>query len=276
MRVKRAAIFMYKSNGRTKHITGAMREGFRRSGIAADVVTNGYGHDADIAVAYGWNHAGAFRKYRETDRPFIYIDLGYWNRRPKGQPREGHHRVAVNAWDTAIAMQPERPADRFNMLDVQVKPWKTTNSGGVLITGMSAKAALTHGFIAGQWEREAVKIVKGVTSRPINLRPKPISKRAAMEPIESVLARSYALVTHHSNTAVDAIVNGVPYYCVKGVAKRLSIEQLSADMFINPPIMDDAQRMQLLYDIAYTQWTPQEMRSGELWEYLNKCVLDFV
>lgn len=272
MSVKTAAVYAHKSNGRTKHIAAALREGFRRHGIRCSIITSGSGIVADIAAGYGWNHAQVFARYRKQKLPYLFFDLGYWDRRPSKQPREGYHRVAVNSWDSDDSMLPGQSADRFNKLNIRTKPWKDpTEPAGVLITGMSAKSAATHGYRPHEWERNALNMVKAVFKGRVDLRAKPSSKKVVCEPIEVALRRSRFLVTHHSNTAVDALVNGVPYYCVKGVARRLSEKYITSDVIDNPRYITDAERNQLLYDIAYTQWTPQEIRTGELWEYLKNA-----
>lgn len=268
----RVSIYCHKPSGRTKYITKALYDGFVKHGVKVNInrtctVTS------DIAIAYGWIHEKVFRAYREAGKSFIYFDLGYWGRRPVGNAREGYHRIAINSWDTLNCMKTDCDSDRFNRLKINVKEQKYTNrSGPVLITGMSQKAAWTHGLLNNPWEKTAMDLLRKETNRTITLRHKPISKNVYQEPIENVLLRSCFLVTHHSNTAVDALVNGVPYYCVKGVAKPLSQEAITHEIIEQPRCVNDSERMQLLYDIAYCQWTPKEMRTGEMWEYVKQCV----
>ncbi len=272
MRIKSAAVYAHKSNGRTKHMANALREGFRRHGIYTRIVTSGSGIVADIAAAYGWNHAPVFARYRKQGLNYLYFDLGYWNRRPQKQPREGYHRFALNSWDSDDCLLPDRPSDRFDSLNIHPKPFRNPSEpGGVLITGMSNKAAQTHGYRPGQWERDALSLVKAISQDPVTLRTKPTSKRVVVEPIETALRRSRFLVTHHSNTAVDALVNGIPYYCIKGVARRLSAKHITRNSIEKPPVVSEVDRMQLLRDIAYVQWTPQEIRNGNFWEYMKNA-----
>lgn len=271
----RVAIYAWKPSGRTMHIAQAMHKGFTKHGIKSRIVRDRKDIQGDLAVAYGWNHEPIFKRFQKEGLNYIYFDLGYWNRRPSKHAREGFHRVAVNSWCSSEYLPENAPCDRFNRLKIDLKPLTLNEDGHVLVTGMSAKAAGTHGLRPGQWERDTIGILRQYTNRTITLRQKPTKRNPNIQTIEDALNSSYMLITHHSNTAVDALVNGVPYYCKKGVARRLSVNKVDANIMENPPIVDDHERLKLVNSIAYCQWTPEEMRTGELWEYLKNNVSVF-
>ena len=77
-------------------------------------------------------------------------------------------------------------------------------------------------------------------------------------------AGCWALVTHHSNAAVDALAAGIPVFCEDGAASLLSMPRL-ADIE-NPPLPEG--RAQFFADLAYCQWSVPEMASGACWDYL--------
>ena len=122
----------------------------------------------------------------------------------------------------------------------------------------------------------AIETLAKASRREIVYRPKPSWKQAraidgasyAKEgQIESILDGAHALVTHHSNTAIDAIAAGVPVHCETGVGSILST--VSLDDVENPRVPSDAERLSLLQDVAYLQWSIAEMRSGVCWDYLR-------
>jgi hypothetical protein len=198
--------------------------------------------------------------------------LGYWNRRPPTSPLDGHYRLAINAWDTAIQMRRGCPDDRFKALGIVLKP---PQSGGkeVLIAAMSVKAAKIHGYDLNQWEDEITARIKRFGMKyPITLRGKPSKKKRATETIEAALSRARILVTRHSNAAVDALVNGVPFYAEHGVAASLSVKNLTCETLTDPVFCTDQERNQLLCDIAYAQWSPPEMRTGKAWEHIRSLI----
>ena len=82
-----------------------------------------------------------------------------------------------------------------------------------------------------------------------------------------MLTGAHALVTHHSNMALEALAFCVPYYCESGAAAALSIKLSELE---NPPMPFYADRWQLLSNVCYAQWNVAEMRSGEAWASLEK------
>jgi len=75
----------------------------------------------------------------------------------------------------------------------------------------------------------------------------------------------HAVVTHHSNIAIDALVNGVPAFCWSGAATCMSLQDLAQ---IEKPLRPPA-REQWLANIAWCQWTVGEMASGAMWRQLK-------
>jgi hypothetical protein len=272
------SLYSLANHGRAGNIAQALAEGFRRHGIEAAVHTRWRGAPAgDMAIAYGWKHEPVFNAYKAAGRRFAYFDMGYFNRRPgrdKGGSREGHHRLAVDGWDTAETMVRGCPSDRWDDLEIEVLPDRAGIAvGAVLIAGMSDKAAGTHGFKPGQWEADTLARVRAAGASNIIMRAKP-ANLDSVEPIASVLARTSLVITHHSNVAVDGLVSGVPCYARKGVGKLVSRPD-----FISPegdltwlPSPPLAERRALLADVAYAQWTPDEMRSGAAWDHIRRII----
>ncbi len=83
--------------------------------------------------------------------------------------------------------------------------------------------------------------------------------------MEAALADCWAVVTLHSNVAVDALMAGIPVNVAEGVAAEFSTPLAQ----IETPRMPEG-REQLFADIAYCQWTPAEMASGACWSHLLK------
>jgi hypothetical protein len=264
-----------EDGGRSRHIAEALAEGFRRHGYQV-ATTYAYGAvQGDLVAAYGWRNAPVFQAYKAAGAHFLYVDLGYWNRKPSNGPRDGHHKVSLDDWCPTACMRRGCPDDRFRALNIEVR--NTRPGRNVLIAGMSAKSAAHHGYAPDQWEKAAIAELQRATPRPLVYRPKPSWQGAVPlpgagysvgnVPLADLLAGAHMLVTHHSNAAVDAIVAGVPVYCEKGVGSLLSTASLS-DVEA-PRRSSDAERRALLADISYCQWTPAEMRSGICWDYMR-------
>lgn len=227
-----------------------------------------------VAVFYGFTPTlrAIMADYQKEGLRAVYIDLGYWG-------REGllcHHKIVVNArHPTAYFQNVKHKPDRARALGVVAKPWREDGKN-ILLAGMGQKAATVEGKLPEAWERSAIDAIKQVTKRRIIYRPKPSWLGARPIPgttystkeqsLFDVLATCHAVVTHHSNAAVDAIVEGVPAFCWQGVAVPLSLQDISK---IEEPFFPPA-REQWISDIAYTQWSVEEMRKGLPWAHLKE------
>lgn len=270
-------VFFSPASHRSKMIAKVMQQGIIRSGDKARLVNSNTFDGkvtADAAVFYGLSDKldQVFKVYREQSTA-VYIDLGYWQRRINNK-YDGYHKVSVNnRHPTAYFQNRQHDAERFKRLDIEIQPWKEGGSS-VLLAGMSSKACWAEGLANEQWERNAAKMIRVGTPMPIYYRPKPtwtgariINGTHFQRNIDLAQAFSdcHAVVTHHSNVAVDAILAGVPVFCVEGVATPMACTDLRK---IATPLRPDG-REQWAADIAWTQFTPNEMANGLPWRVLR-------
>jgi hypothetical protein len=276
--VTTVAVYRFPHSRRSTFCATAMASGIRTTGdqVHERVMTQYPGKpDTDIAVFYGFNKP-LMDDYRNAGRKFIYVDLGYWAR--EGQL--GHHKLGINSrHPTEYFQRRAHASDRFRRLNVTIQPWrKSSPDAPILLCGMSAKGALAEGFHPEEWERKAVAEMRKHTTRRIIYRPKP--NWHASKPIDgadyqkgdsqgrdvpAALRNVHAVVTHHSNVALDALIAGVPVFVMDGICLPLALSDLSK---IDTPIYPDG-REQWAYDAAYTQWTVAEMTSGAPWRHLK-------
>lgn len=257
-----------------------MAAGIRRMGDSVTIMkeseyTGVVTHD--VAVFYGLegNLPRIFLDYRAQTGRAVFVDLGYFGRREGGR-WSGYHKVAVNArHPTAYFRTPAHNFSRIARFDINGQDLRA-NGYHILLAGMGDKGAQADGYEPEEWERAAIALLRKHTNRPIHYRPKPSWKKARPiegtvlshrdRPIEEELRNCWAVVTHHSNVAVDAIVAGVPVFCWAGVGTEFASRKL-AD--IERPAWPDIDRQQWLADIAFTQWSIQEMREGHPWNFLR-------
>lgn len=274
----RVAIYEDRSNRRAQMLCAAMRAGIER--IGGDVVSlrpeSQYREpDSDIAVFYGLagNLARVFREYPERGLKAVYIDLGYWGRHDGGR-RAGYHKIIVNGrHPTSYFRARAHLNDRFARFGIAPQSWQTGRR--IVIAGMSAKAAHAEGFPAEEWEQRAIARLKQVTDRTLVYRPKPNWPGARplpgagyshpKETLEAALADCHAVVTHHSNVAIDGLMAGIPTFSWIGVAAPMSLQDFSR---IEMPLHPD-DRAQWAADVAYCQWNVKEMTKGSPWRHLK-------
>lgn len=244
---------------------------------------------ADVCVFYGLegNTPRLFQDFKST-KTAVYVDLGYWGRRAGGR-WAGYHKVVVNdRHPTAYFQRRPMPPDRLARFHVKpligysgfqhIQAWRP-KSAPILLAGMGDKGAIAEGFRPEQWERDMVEQIRRHTRRPILYRPKPSWKGA--KPIEGCgyssvlvtaekeLEKAWCVVTHHSNVAVDAMVQGIPAFVASGVASRLCEHVSSIDDIECPAPKSQVDVEQFCADLAYTQWNIDEMKKGLPWQHLK-------
>jgi hypothetical protein len=271
------AVYQLPAHKRSRVICDAMLKGIAAAGDRPRRIMESHytGVDAAHAVMYGLEGQAPriFRDYQRAGR-LVFVDLGYWGRREGGR-WTGYHKVVVNErHPTAYFQRRKHAPDRAARLDVRAKPWRTGGSH-VLLCGMSDKGAQACGFAPEQWERETIRALRQVTDRPILYRPKPSWYGARPLPgtnyspredtFEQALHDAWCVVSHHSNCNVDGLLAGVPSFCVEGVAAPLSETNLAR---IETPRRPEG-REQWIADLAYTQWTVDEIAQGKAWRHLK-------
>lgn len=241
---------------------------------------------SDVAIFYGFDGSRysllkkAFDDYKAAGKKAIYVDLGYFNNKAI-HGRYGYHRFAVNdRHPTAYFQNVKHSADRFKVHSRNIDPWNGRGRN-ILICGMSQKCAEFEGYRFEQWEREAIEKIQAVTDRPIIYRPKPRNKDERQYPpiegveysdpskvkIDAELKNSWAVVSHHSNAGMDALLAGVPCFQDEGVGLALGRSNLA---LIEQPICpDDGERRQFAYDVAYCQFNRTEMHNGTAWRHFK-------
>jgi hypothetical protein len=235
----------------------------------------------DIAVFYGLrgNLLRILNDYKDAGKVAILIDLGFWGRQEGGR-LSGYHKFVVNDLQPgSYFMEHKHPSDRFDRFGIDVK---SHNPDGeyILLAGMSGKAAGVYGLKPEEYERSVIKKLREITDLPIVYRAKPTFKDATKlegtiysapeEDINDVIQKARIVVSHHSNVAVDSIIAGKPVITdVQCVASVFSNPLETFSLVNEPYFPPEEERMQWLYDIAYTQWNVREMRKGVVWNHFK-------
>lgn len=273
----RVAVYVVTGNVRSRKLSEYLSRGVAAAGdIPVLLRAEQYAGNTseEIAVFYGYESRTPqiMSDFISTGRKVVFVDLGYWDRRLGGR-FEGYHKVSVNArHPTAHFVGRARDRYRANGRERLIKSW--TKGSKIIVAGMSRKAAESVGLQAEEWERAAIDTLRRYTDRPIIYRPKPSWREARPiagveysigRPIEAVLSDCHAVVTRHSNAALDGLLNGVPVFCEHGVASVLGLRDLS---MIETPQYPES-REGWLHDVAWTQFNAHEMRNGFMWRFLK-------
>lgn len=243
----------------------------------------------DVACMVGVKSKRLFEANWKAGVHTLMFDKGYHRERMEGPIRTWEYwRMAYDGHHPTLKLEGMKcPQDRFDALGLRMQPWQ---QGGrkIIFAGGSEKY---HEFYdlpePTAYAQEIIEWINKHRGRfklqdfEIVYRPKPTWRNAVPiagttystreDDITSVLKGAYALVTHGSNACFEAMLAGVPCIILgNAVAKPISSERL--DDLRSPLRASDADRQQLLNNLAYCQWTMNEMYDGLQWDVLERWV----
>ena len=144
------------------------------------------------------------------------------------------------------------PSDRFARLNIKIK--KRKRGSKILLVppleGFSARF-----YQVSNWLKNTIDEIKKYSDRKII-----ISNKFDIKKASDYFNETFCLVTYHSNTGIDAIINGIPCIFTNPQRQFSKISEIE-----NPPYSE-----KILYNLAYAQWNIHEIRSGEAWSFLSK------
>ncbi len=225
--------------------------------------------DGDVAVMIGVKNLKLWKTARAAGLRTVLVDKGYFRSLRHYRVSADHHQPA------AYLAAAKHGADRWNALRQEVKPWRL-RPGAVLIAGSSEK--YHEWYWLDHPTQYAKDIIERLRGRDLIYRPKwswdgkcRISGAAFDNQrigLPNSLAKSAVVVTHGSGVCVDALVAGVPGI-ILGDGVTRSVSSTSLDDIDSPRVPDEQQRLQLLWNVAWSQFTLSEMTSGLAWRYLR-------
>lgn len=189
----------------------------------------------------------------KKSKEFWYMDHGYFNRTPNGMLAKctGYYRVGYNTfWNSG---EGDYSWDRFNSFGIKLRPWRKNGDHIVIVP----PSRYMGPFLNRIWWLEKTKEeLSKYTDRKLVVSTKP---KSGGVPLSEALINAWALVTDHSNSAIDAMIKGIPAIMTHPDRKLGSLEEIE-----NPP-----KSRNLLKNLAHRQWTIDEMWNGLAWEEIK-------
>jgi hypothetical protein len=271
----RVSVNILEQNPNAAKVTRPFAEGITAAGdtviVRSERDSDMRGFDAAVFWGYVTSCQQIEAACRQKGIPFIYVDFGYWRR------EKGYYKAALNArHPTAYLMQRAMPADRWESLRMTIQPWRKKNGGPIILAGMSGKGAWSWNWKDSAYETAVVNDLKDLTKRKLIYRPKPNWHQSTpirgtifdrLTPIDKLLNGAHCVITHHSNVGSDAIIAGVPVFTKHGAALPMGLLDTELARIEDPAYPDG--REQWAANLAYCQWTLQEMASGKCWKHMR-------
>lgn len=255
------SVFCYPSPGKAK--AAMICEAFA-TGSGGAVADYRRGLQPGAAFFYGvvdetWR---LFDQARKDGRDWIYCDNSYFDR-----GRQAYFRVTRNAFQQTEIVRPDYK--RLDSIGAKVKPWRT--EGKHVVVCEQSEAFMRLSGFGDNWTNGVVDILSKHTQREIRVRKWNRDKSKMAATLKADLVNAWALVTHMSAAANEALLVGIPVF-VTGecaalpVASGKSIEDLQG---IDSPEYPGG-RSEWAASLAGQQWSTDEIRSGKCWRELNE------
>jgi hypothetical protein len=233
---------------------------------------------SEIAVVFGvYKKAVAFSRHRghvissQTSNKgrTIVLETGYVNR---GDGENNHYAAGFDGLNGRADFRNFTcPKDRWEKLDIHFAPWRDRGDH-ILLCGQVPWDASVDSSNHYDWIEQAVSRIRKFSDRKIVFRPHPKAPdyfihgvEYSRKPIQEDFKNCWAVVTFNSNSAVEAVIAGVPAFVEDMGSMAYPVANRNL-IYLDDP--KTPKRDQWAYNLAYCQWTPEEMRSGETWRHL--------
>ena len=209
-------------------------------------------------------------------RDFYYIDTGYVGNFPSvGNPggKKIWHRVVKNENQHCVIR--DVPKDRWNALvkqdpRLEWKGWKNYNEK-ILLVLPNPKACRYYNLDYDTWIAETTEKIKTYSNLPIEVRVKGARSYRNLEYsiYDAFNSGVYATVAMNSIAALESVLYGIPAFvsvlCATSPLASSDLSQLSAPY---QPSEDLIKKQS--YNIAYGQFTQDEIVNGTAWSIINQ------
>lgn len=154
---------------------------------------------------------------------------------------------------------------RVATLGLEFRPWRR-DGRHVVVVEQSVHFLEVSG--AGEaWLRKTIETLGTHTDRPLSVRPWSRDKAGAAATLAADLEGAWALVTHMSAAANEAILAGVPVF-VTGRCAASPMASGALTEIERPRYSSD--REEWAAGLAASQWTLDELRNGTAWRRLRE------
>lgn len=248
----------------------AMAQGVRAIGIEPVMQHMGGPVKTKHVACWGWRQGS---RLRAAGHDVLVMERGYLGNR---------FEYTSLGWNglNGRATFPEYPCDggqRFRDCGFELKP---PREGGdyVLIIGQVATDMAVRDVNIRAWEKSAAEEAQRITGMPVIYRPHPEDVRRGRArslcgvktgtgSLNDALENAALVVTYSSNTAVDALIAGVPAVAMSPGSMAYGV----AAKEIGDPVNWGA-REQWAHALAWKQWTLDEIASGKALQWVMSNV----
>lgn len=230
----------------------------------AKIVTGPPPEDGKPFIVWGqiWLAEEIIPRALKQGRKFFQIDNGFY-KSARGS-MVGYYRFMYCRPDPVYLSRPD--LHTLRMSDAGIKmPWAGWRKTGshVLIAMPGPDFGRAFGIDVPKWTKTIEARVREHTHRPIRVR-----SRLSQKPLSDDLNDCWAIVTHSSNVAVDAVIGGLPAF-VEKTSATAPLGNLDLKNLDQPNLASANELRAWWASLMCQQFTLSEMRSGLAHSYLS-------
>lgn len=193
--------------------------------------------------------------------------------------RGEYYQVAWNGFaGTGDHCAKKSPPDRFNKLCIARQPMTYRKDGKVILCAQLPRDTQVQNFNYIHWVQKTFSALQR-KGHDVLFRPHPRDKEIEQfkihhsfhdtnKRIAKTLLTAKAVVTYNSTSAVDSLICGIPP--VASHPSSIAYPVSHNDISQIGKTLNEKKIEQWFYDLAYSQWTLDEMREGLTWRHLTK------
>lgn len=220
--------------------------------------------DTDLAVIWGVRKHKIINNQRARGKPYLVMERGYFLDRFV-YTSLGFNGLNGRANFMNQGLLPFRWNEHFSHL---MQPVRKNNSNTVVIIGQTP-GDMSHAHVDIEPWYKKMELYLRRDNFNVEFRPHP-NVEAPKETLDQMFKRVRGVVTFSSNTGVDAVLAGVPTIACDPTSMIFQLVGSSLDTIRNQVVPD---RTQWANELAYTQWTLEEIASGQPWSNLRRYFL---
>jgi hypothetical protein len=183
---------------------------------------------------------------------------------PDGPKADSYYAISFGYHNSDdVIVLPENQPSRFAQLNIEVKPWRFSQDGYILLCP-NRSFGVPERMMHPDWATRAAMQLRAGTSVPIRIRMHP-GNNAPKRSLQEDLEGANVVVIWSSSVGVHALVQGVPVVCCAPYwickSAALTFEEVIAgrhERLCDPTIT----RSIALERMAWGQWTCEEIASG--------------
>lgn len=236
--------------------------------------------DADILVTWlPWAntlHHSAGEFHKSQGKLWLVMENGYL----PNIHGEKYYVVGTNGYNgNGLNTGINYHSDRWGSFNLEIKPWRESGEA-ILVIGQFGHQD-TRYSMPQNWPDSVLTRLRKITDRPIIYRPKPTRPRLPSNSYPNVVIDSdvdlieqfgnvHAIVTWNSpSISSKALLEGVPIFID---APNCIAKKLSAGDIIDIESPRKLSREQFFYNLAYSQWSKEEIENGMPFKLLQRSL----